>query len=233
MNVKWHEQHVMPKRASLEQRIEWHREHQAECACRPIPARLLEQMAQPARKSDTASKSAGAAQTSQEATGVAAAGVAENKFSNIVLAFAHQPSVTYGGKGFGSSALKLSGKIFAMLTSKGQFVVKLSRERVEELVGLSEGEYFEPGHGRLMKDWFLVPASSTRWLELAREAHATASGRPSRISRPPPGPSAATRFSKARAAKARLTRTPAGRSPAAKAPAASSPPAKKRRVRAS
>ena len=116
-----------------------------------------------------------------------------DKFSNIALAFAHQPSVSYGGNyaghyvgdGFGSSTLKLGGKIFAMLSPQGQFVVKLSRERVEELVGLQRGQYFDPGHGRLLKEWFVVPASSTRWLELAKEAHASASGRPSRISRPP------------------------------------------------
>jgi hypothetical protein len=40
MNVKWHEQHVMPERATLEQRIAWHGEHQLACACRPIPAKL-------------------------------------------------------------------------------------------------------------------------------------------------------------------------------------------------
>jgi hypothetical protein len=116
-----------------------------------------------------------------------------DKFSNIVLAFAHQPAVSYGGNyaghyvgsGFGNSALKLGGKSFAMLTSRGQFVVKLSRERVQELVGLQRGEYFDPGHGCLLKEWFVVPKSSRRWLELAKEAHASASGRTSRISRPP------------------------------------------------
>ncbi|HEY8094949.1 MAG TPA: hypothetical protein VIE65_02505, partial [Methylobacter sp.] len=30
-----------------------------------------------------------------------------------------------GGKGFGSGALKVDGKIFAMISSKGQFVMKL------------------------------------------------------------------------------------------------------------
>ena len=198
MNVKWHEQHVMPKRASLEQRIEWHREHRAECACRPIPGKLLEQMAQLEQEGRTAAPSTG---------------VAESKFSNIVLAFAQQPSVSYGGKGFGSSALKLGGKIFAMLTSRGQFVVKLSRERVEELVGLREGECFDPGHGRLMKEWLVVPGSSTRWLELAKEAHANAAGRPGRLSRPASARSAPRRVAPARPANARTKkRTSSARS---------------------
>ncbi len=43
MNAEWHKKHVLPKRASLEERIAWHREHQRRCACRPIPPKLLDQ----------------------------------------------------------------------------------------------------------------------------------------------------------------------------------------------
>jgi uncharacterized protein YdhG (YjbR/CyaY superfamily) len=44
MNAEWHKAHPMPRGASLEQRIAWHREHQKRCACRPIPPKLLDQM---------------------------------------------------------------------------------------------------------------------------------------------------------------------------------------------
>jgi uncharacterized protein YdhG (YjbR/CyaY superfamily) len=44
MNADWHKKHVLPRGASLEQRIAWHREHQKQCACRPIPPKLLHQM---------------------------------------------------------------------------------------------------------------------------------------------------------------------------------------------
>ncbi len=44
MNARWHEQHALPKDASLAERIAWHREHQRRCACRPIPPKLQEQM---------------------------------------------------------------------------------------------------------------------------------------------------------------------------------------------
>jgi hypothetical protein len=154
MNVKWHEQHVMPARATLEQRIAWHREHQLACACRPIPAKLRGMI---------------------EGGGRQNASTSHLKFSKLVEQFSGQPAVTYGGKGFGSSALKLHGKIFAMLTSKQEFVIKLSRERAAELVESAVGSYFDPGRGRLMKEWVVVPESSKRWLELAREAQASAS----------------------------------------------------------
>ncbi|MBE9665696.1 hypothetical protein [Mucilaginibacter boryungensis] len=40
-NKDWHLAHVMPKNASLEQRIAWHLEHHENCGCRPIPPKLL------------------------------------------------------------------------------------------------------------------------------------------------------------------------------------------------
>src|SRR5215469_16669489 len=40
MNAQWHKRHPMPKSATLEQRIAWHRDHQSGCGCRPIPPKL-------------------------------------------------------------------------------------------------------------------------------------------------------------------------------------------------
>jgi hypothetical protein len=37
MNRLWHERNKMPPKATLEQRIQWHREHQKHCACRETP----------------------------------------------------------------------------------------------------------------------------------------------------------------------------------------------------
>ena len=45
LNETWHKAIRMPKAASLEQRIKWHLEHAEACGCRPVPARLLEQIA--------------------------------------------------------------------------------------------------------------------------------------------------------------------------------------------
>ena len=53
---------------------------------------------------------------------------------------------------FGSDALSSGGKTFALLV-KGRVVVKLPATRVNELVAAGAGERFDPGHGRLMKEW--------------------------------------------------------------------------------
>lgn len=44
INAIWHKAHRMPKNASLEQRIAWHREHAVACGCRPVPEKVIEEM---------------------------------------------------------------------------------------------------------------------------------------------------------------------------------------------
>jgi len=99
-------------------------------------------------------------------------GPAEQRYATVVAALRGGPGVTQGAsKGFGASALKVNDKIFAMLSSKGQFVVKLPRPRVDGLLASGSGERFDPGHGRIMKEWLaLEPDSGEDWLALAREA---------------------------------------------------------------
>jgi hypothetical protein len=93
------------------------------------------------------------------------------RFLNVIAAFARDRSVTHGGKGFGSTGLKVNGKLFAFVSPKGQFVVKVPKTRVAELVAAHHAEPFDPGHGRLMKEWVAVRSSNVGWTELAREAH--------------------------------------------------------------
>jgi hypothetical protein len=96
----------------------------------------------------------------------------EPRFVPVVAAFARDRAVSRGtGTGFGSRALKVNGKIFAMMSSKGQFVVKLPKERVGELVISGGGECFDPGHGRQMKEWLAVRAGKANWVQLAEEAY--------------------------------------------------------------
>jgi hypothetical protein len=94
------------------------------------------------------------------------------RFVPIVKAFAKDRRVTTGGKGFGSSGLKVDGKLFAMISSRSLFVAKLPRKRVEELARLGLGRPFDPGHGRLMKEWVELDGDESSWLALAREARA-------------------------------------------------------------
>jgi len=92
-------------------------------------------------------------------------------FGRVADAFAGDPLVTRETtRGFGSGSLKVCGKIFAMLTSQDQFVVKLPKARVDELVLTGRGQRFEPRPGRVMKEWVSVPQGKTAWVALAREA---------------------------------------------------------------
>ena len=49
--------------------------------------------------------------------------------------------------------------------------MKLPKERVATLVEEGVGAPFDPGHGRLMKEWLTVTNSRASWAELAKEAH--------------------------------------------------------------
>jgi len=72
---------------------------------------------------------------------------------------------------FGSSALKVNDRIFAMLV-KGSLVVKLPTLRVDALAASGGGERYDAGRGgRPMKEWLtLTSGSEEEWESLAREA---------------------------------------------------------------
>jgi hypothetical protein len=99
---------------------------------------------------------------------------ARARFDQLVEALLVEADVTppeTGGRTFGSNALKVHGKIFAMLVAE-RLVVKLPRARVTSLVESGDGEAYEPRHdGRLMREWLvLAPASRLEWFALAAEA---------------------------------------------------------------
>jgi len=107
----------------------------------------------------------------------------EKRFADIISSLRGKPGVTApspdggGRKSFGSSGLKINDKVFAMVSSRGEFVVKLPRDRVDALVASGDGTRFDPGHGRLMKEWLAVsPKSKLDWLALAKEAMAFVGG---------------------------------------------------------
>ena len=97
------------------------------------------------------------------------------QFEAIAALFSTDPDVGRR-KLFGSNhVLSVKGKIFAMVV-KGALVAKLPKPRVDELVRAGAGVNFDPGHGRLMKEWVAVPEGGGDWPALAREAHRFVSG---------------------------------------------------------
>jgi len=42
---------------------------------------------------------------------------------------------------------------------------------VDELVAARVGSYFDPGHGRLMKQWISIAPGRAPWVELAKDAY--------------------------------------------------------------
>ena len=95
---------------------------------------------------------------------------AQQRFAALAARFVGEPDVT-AGTGFGKSpGLRTGGRIFAML-AHGRLVVKLPRDRVDALVEAGAAERFDPGHGRLMKEWASVDAAGDDdWEGLAQEA---------------------------------------------------------------
>jgi TfoX/Sxy family transcriptional regulator of competence genes len=92
------------------------------------------------------------------------------RLAALAALYEKEPRVTVG-KLFASMGLKVDGKIFAMVV-RGNLVVKLPRERVEQLVQSKAGSYFDPGHGRLMKEWITMTAKKPDATTLGREAFA-------------------------------------------------------------
>jgi hypothetical protein len=103
---------------------------------------------------------------------------AHERFEHLTRRFISEPTITQG-TGFGSSpGLRVRGRIFAMLSGDA-LVVKLPQERVDQLVASRDGTHFDPGHGRVMKEWISVPLDKAdEWEALAAEAFAFVERRP-------------------------------------------------------
>ena len=109
----------------------------------------------------------------------------EERFETLVAAMLQRPGTSHGSgdakagprRAFGSTSLKTAGKIFAMLVN-GRLVVKLDKRRVDILVASGVGRNFDPGHGRIQKEWLDVDSDSDEtWLALATESEAFVSKR--------------------------------------------------------
>jgi hypothetical protein len=82
------------------------------------------------------------------------------------------------GRGFGSGALKIDGKIFASLASGDRLLLKLPAARVDALIAEGIGERFSTGTGRPKREWVTIPlAHAARWVALSDEARAFAAAK--------------------------------------------------------
>ena len=109
----------------------------------------------------------------------------EERFEDLVEEFTGRPGITPPGAtgGFGRSALRADGRIFAMFV-RGQLVLKLPRAMVDELVGGGHGERFDANKGTPMKEWLALDTASPQpWAALAEEALEFVAARPRRPSR--------------------------------------------------
>ena len=100
----------------------------------------------------------------------------EERYAALIGELLNYPNVTPPPDGpqvkkkFGSTGLRVQNKIFAMLV-KDRLVLKLPKARVNSLTASGDGEPFESGPGRVMKEWLtLAPTSQHEWLDLAKEA---------------------------------------------------------------
>jgi hypothetical protein len=99
------------------------------------------------------------------------------RFDELIARLGTDPDVHVGTSWGRTPDLRVSGKIFAML-SRGELVLKLPRQRVDHIVAAGDGTRFDPRrNGRVMKEWVSVPdARLDGWPELADEALAFVRG---------------------------------------------------------
>lgn len=94
---------------------------------------------------------------------------ADQHFQRIAHDLLKDADVTQA-KMFGSPGLRSRGKVFAFLW-KQRLVIKLPQARVDQLVSAGDAKRFDPGHGRVSKEWVSVGvATKLNWARLVQEA---------------------------------------------------------------
>ena len=66
-------------------------------------------------------------------------------------------------------ALKIKRKMFVIL-NQNDITVKLPKNRVAELLASGEGLPYDPGNGKIMKEWVTIPLkTSKKWMAFVKE----------------------------------------------------------------
>ena len=98
-----------------------------------------------------------------------ATGKAERAFHDLAEELAGKGAEA--SKMFGMPTWKVGGKAFGGIPEGGGLVFKLPPDAVADALKLKGAELFDPGMGRPMKEWVVVPeAQAKHWPELAQTA---------------------------------------------------------------
>lgn len=99
-------------------------------------------------------------------------------FTDLSTSALTHPDVTTGTM-MGFPCLRMAGAFFASCDPRtGDLVVKLPRERVEQLVAAGAGKPFAPS-GRTFREWVVIDTrDEARWAELIEEARTFVAGLP-------------------------------------------------------
>jgi hypothetical protein len=89
------------------------------------------------------------------------------RWDDLTAEFLAKPGVTLE-RAFSRISLKVSGKLFAS-AGHGGLLIKISADRVAELIANGQGQPFSTGGNRVMREW-VVAAPTTDWRALAAES---------------------------------------------------------------
>ena len=93
----------------------------------------------------------------------------EDVYTELKIHFLKDKDVVVNS-GRGAQGIKYNNKMFIMFY-KGDLVVKLSPDRIKELINENIGEYFDPGTGKPMKDRMLLRVSKKgHWIKISEES---------------------------------------------------------------
>ena len=83
-------------------------------------------------------------------------------YAQLAARLTQEPDVSWGTgrKGFGSTALQYRGKMFALLSVRGEFVVKLDATRVAALVAQDQGSPYTMGGVPCANGWWWLATAA-------------------------------------------------------------------------